>query len=45
MVGTGGGGTERKVARFGVSVTVAIARASHLLDLAVVYAHFLVIPG
>ena len=23
----------------------AIARASHLLDLAVVYAHFLVIPG
>ena len=35
MVGTGGGGSERKVARFGVSVTVAIARASHFALLVV----------
>ena len=33
MVGTGGGGTERKVARFGVSVAVAIARATHFATL------------
>ena len=33
MVGTFGGGTEIKVARFGVSVTVAIARASHFASL------------
>ena len=32
VVGTFGGGTEIKVARFGCSVTVAGARASHLLD-------------
>ena len=37
MVGTFGGGTEKKVARFGCSVTFAIARASHLLLLAIFY--------
>ena len=37
VVGTEGVGTEKKVARFGLSVTVSDARASHLLDLALVY--------
>ena len=45
MVGTGGGGSERKVARFGVSVTVAIARASHFASLGGCFAHFNVMPG
>ena len=36
MVGIWGSGTEKKVARFWVSVTIAIARASHLLHWAVV---------
>ena len=45
MVGTFGGGTEIKVARFGCSVTVAIARASHFALLGGCFAHFLVIPG
>ena len=35
-MGTGGGGTER-IVRFGLSVMVSDARASHLLHWAIVY--------
>ena len=37
VVGTGGGGNERRVCVLGLSVTVSDARASHLLYWAVVY--------
>ena len=37
MVGTFGGGTEKKVALLGLSEIGSDARASHLLDLAVIY--------